>query len=45
MYNALISGIEAQIRDLQSRKKDFIEGMKEKELVGLVESGFYDRRI
>jgi len=41
-YNDLISDIEAQIRDRQSRKKDFIEGMKEKERVGLGESGFYD---
>ncbi|PNF36634.1 Splicing factor 3B subunit 1 [Cryptotermes secundus] len=37
--------IEAQIRDLQSRKKDLIEEMKEKERVGLGESGFYDRDI
>jgi len=41
----LISDIEAQIRDLQSRKKDLIEEMKEKERVGLGESGFYDRDI
>lgn len=40
-----ISDIEAQIRDLQSRKKDLIEEMKEKERVGLGESGFYDRDI
>jgi len=37
--------IEAQIRDLQSRKKDLTEEMKEKERVGLGESGFYDRDI
>jgi splicing factor 3B subunit 1 len=43
--NDLISDIEAQIRDLQSRKKDLIEEMKEKERVGLGESGFYDRDI
>ena len=41
----LISDIEAQIRDLQSRKKDLTEDMKEKERVGLGESGFYDRDI
>jgi splicing factor 3B subunit 1 len=40
-----ISDIEAQIRDLQSRKKDLIEEIKEKERVGLGESGFYDRDI
>jgi splicing factor 3B subunit 1 len=45
MYDYLISDIEAQIRDLQSRKKDLIEEMKEKERVGLGESGFYDRDI
>ncbi|XP_069683329.1 splicing factor 3B subunit 1 isoform X1 [Periplaneta americana] len=37
--------IEAQIRDIQSRKKDLIDEMKEKERVGLGESGFYDRDI
>jgi hypothetical protein len=26
-YDDLISGIEAQIQDLQSRKKDLIEGI------------------
>jgi hypothetical protein len=45
LYDVLISDIEAQIRDLQSRKKDLIEEMKEKERVGLGESGFYDRDI
>lgn len=45
IYCDLISDIEAQIRDLQSRKKDLIEEMKEKERVGLGESGFYDRDI
>ena len=44
-HDNLISDIEAQIRDLQSRKKDLIEEMKEKERVGLGESGFYDRDI
>jgi hypothetical protein len=44
-YDDLISDIEAQIRDLQSRKKDRIEEMKEKERVGLGENGFYDRHI
>jgi hypothetical protein len=44
-YDYLISDIEAQIRDLQSRKKDLTEEMKEKERVGLGESGFYDRDI
>jgi hypothetical protein len=43
MYNDLISVTEAQIRDLQSRKKDLIEEMKEKERVGLGESELYDR--
>jgi len=45
MYDDLMSDIEAQIRDLQSRKKDLIEEMKEKERVGLGESGFYVRDI
>jgi hypothetical protein len=45
VYDVLIADIEAQIRDLQSRKKDLIEEMKEKERVGLGESGFYDRDI
>lgn len=38
--------IEAQIREIQSRKKEIIEdGLTEKERVGLGESGFYDRDI
>jgi hypothetical protein len=45
IYDYLISDIEAQIRDLQSRKKDLIVEMKEEERVGLGESGFYDRDI
>jgi splicing factor 3B subunit 1 len=40
-----ISDIEAQIRDLQARKKDNIEERRERERVGLGESGFYDRDI
>jgi len=44
-YDDLISDIEAQIGDLQSRKKDLIEEVKEKERVRLGESGFYDRDI
>ena len=39
-YDGLISGIDAQIRDLQFRKKDLIDKMKEKERVGLGESRF-----
>ena len=41
----LISDIEAQIGDLQSRKKDLIEEVKGEERVGLGESGFYERDI
>ncbi|RZF48445.1 hypothetical protein LSTR_LSTR007930 [Laodelphax striatellus] len=38
--------IEAQIKELQSRKKEINEdGLTEKERVGLGESGFYDREI
>ena len=44
-YDDLISDTEAQIRDLQSRKKDLIEEMKEKEQVGVDEREFYDRDI
>lgn len=41
-----ISDIEAQIREIQSRKKEIAEdGLTEKERVGLGESGFYDRDI
>jgi hypothetical protein len=43
--NVWISDIEAQIRDLQARKKYHIEEKKERERVGLGESGFYDRDI
>uniref|UniRef100_A0A1B6CJ24 Splicing factor 3B subunit 1 domain-containing protein n=1 Tax=Clastoptera arizonana TaxID=38151 RepID=A0A1B6CJ24_9HEMI len=38
--------IEAQIKEIQSRKKEIVEdGLTEKERVGLGESGFYDRDI
>lgn len=38
--------IEAQIREIQSRKKEINEdGLTEKERVGLGESGYYDRDI
>lgn len=41
-----VSDIEAQIREIQSRKKEINEeGLTEKERVGLGESGFYDRDI
>ncbi|XP_046992506.1 splicing factor 3B subunit 1 [Schistocerca americana] len=37
--------IEAQIRDIQARKKDLNEEVNEKDRVGLGESGYYDRDI
>nr|CAD7266879.1 unnamed protein product [Timema shepardi] len=37
--------IEAQIRDIQSRKKELVEEVNEKDRVGLGESGYYDRDI
>ena len=40
-----IADIEAQIRDMQSRKKYLIEEMKEKERVALGETGSYDTDI
>ncbi|KAK7867740.1 hypothetical protein R5R35_002244 [Gryllus longicercus] len=37
--------IEAQIRDIQSRKKELNDEVNEKDRVGLGESGYYDRDI
>nr|CAD7462012.1 unnamed protein product [Timema tahoe] len=37
--------IEAQIRDIQSRKKELVDEINEKDRVGLGESGYYDRDI
>lgn len=41
----LLSDIEAQIRDIQARKKDLNDEINEKDRVGLGESGYYDRDI
>ena len=44
---SLVADIEAQIRDIQSRKKEIVneEGVTEKDRVGLGESGYFDRDI
>lgn len=45
----MFSDIEAQIRDIQARKKEIVnttnEELPEKDRVGLGESGYYDRDI
>ena len=40
-----MADIEAQIREIQSRKKEVIDENGDKSGVGLGESGFYDRDI
>lgn len=40
-----VTDIEAQIREIQSKKKEILSAAAEKEQVGLGKSGFYDQDI
>lgn len=40
-----ITDIEAQIREIQSKKKEFLSSASEKEQVGLGKTGYYDQDI
>lgn len=41
----LVADIEAQIREIQSKKKEILNNASEKEQVGLGKTGFYDQDI
>lgn len=41
----LYTDIEAQIREIQSKKKEILTSTSEKEQVGLGKTGFYDQDI
>lgn len=46
MYNYIyIADIEAQIREIQSKKKELLNTASEKEQVALGKTGFYDQDI
>lgn len=45
IYFFFISDIEAQIREIQSKKKEIQSAVTEKEQVGLGKTGFYDQDI